>query len=925
MNKKLLIGLVAVLVLVAGAGGAWIMLRHQDSMARARAMLAKGDLRSAGIELRNAVRDQPTNADAHFRLARLDLATGDPVAAGREARLARRNGYKPPEAADLVAAQSLLQQGKFKDLLAEFKADGLPPPEASFMLTLRALASAGLGDLAGAHTLVDQAEKLAPTSADATLAAARIAFAQRDYVRAEHDADRTLALDGKRVDALILKGQLENAKGSRTGALTALDQAVSLAPDNLSARLERANVLMLSSQDTKAMTDVDTVLAHAPRAVGAIFLKAVLLTRKHDWHGADGELQKVSTLLPRLPRGDYFLAMTKAALGQSAQAADAAERYAARNPNDLDGLKLLAQIDLSTNSPDPVIRLLGQAADTGVADAGVLDLLGRAYAMKGQPAQAVQTLTQASDLAPNNASILTHLASSRMQLGDAAGAAGTLERSLQRQPNQVNAEEALVIAAVSAGDISRAQSTLDTLRGQVGETETVGNLTGLIKLAQFDLAGARSQFEAVIKAFPQSIPAKLNLAHVEQLQGKLEDAERNLSDALKQDPTNEAALGAMTGLLLQTNRVARAVAVLETAHKAAPANEAFTAALSDLEVRAGDPKKALAMLDEATGGGTPSPQLLAARARAQVAMSDIAGAQQSWRSILAADPKNVTIRRFLAASLAQQKDYAAAQTVLHDGLVQDPGNSGLLIATVALEQASKGVPAAIALADTLRKDPANMPAVALLKGDLLMTNHQFGDAASAYQAEYKLAPSSILANHAALALAAAGAPAAARTQLDDWLKRSPNDPDTLRELASLDITDRRFPEAAARLKQVLAARPNDGVALNNLAWVLQQQGDPGALSAARRAFLLAPSASVADTLGWILASQGKAAEALPLLRQAAAAQPADPSVQYHLALALSDTDHKDEAVRVLTEIVGRPGTFEDKANAQKLLAKLRSP
>ena len=851
MNKKALIGGAAAVVLLGGAGGAWVVThRNQDPMALAKTMLAKGDVRAAGIELRNAVRDQPNNAQAHLSLAQLDLVTGDAVAAERESRLAKRTGFKPPEAADLLTAQAMLQQSKFKELLAEFKADGLPPAQASFLLTLRALATAGLGDLAGARTLVDQAEKLAPGSADATLAAARIALAQRDYVRAEHDADRTLAIDPKRVDALIMKGQLQNAKGNRTGAVAALDQAVTEAPNNLVARLERANVLMLSNADAKALADVDFVLKREPHYVGAIFLKGVLLARAKDWKGADAALQQVSTVLPRLPRGDYFLAMVKEALGQGAQAADAAERYATRNPNDLDGLKLLARVELTAGTPDPVIRLLGQAADTGIADAGVLDMLGRAYAMKGQAADAVKALTQASALAPDNAAILTHLASSRMQMGDAAGAAGTLEQSLQKQPNQESAEEALVIAAVSAGDLARAQTVLDALRKQVGETEAVGNLTGLIKLAQFDLAGARAQFEAVVTTFPQSIPGKLNLAHVEQLQGKPEDAERTLTDALKQDPTNAPALGALTGLLLQTNRVARAVAVVEAAHKAAPANEAFTSALSDLEVRTGDPAKALAMLNEAVGGGTPSPVLLAARARAQLVGKDMKGAEESWRSILVAVPKDVAVRRFLAGALAQDKDYEGARTVLRDGLAQTPGDPGLLIATVALVQQESGLPAALAMADTLRKDPANMPAAALIKGDLLMTARQFGDAAAAYQAEYKLAPSSTLANHAALAFTAAGAPAAARGQLEDWLKRTPGDPDTLRELASLNIASHDYAAAAAELKQALQVRPNDGVALNNLAWVLQEQHDPGALAAARRAFLIAPSANVADTLGW---------------------------------------------------------------------------
>ncbi len=123
---------------------------------------------------------------------------------------------------------------------------------------------------------------------------------------------------------------------------------------------------------------------------------------------------------------------------------------------------------------------------------------------------------------------------------------------------------------------------------------------------------------------------------------------------------------------------------------------------------------------------------------------------------------------------------------------------------------------------------------------------------------------------------------------------------------------------------MLQQRPNDPVALNNLAWALQEQGRPEALTFARRAYLLAPNPDVADTFGWILATNGRAAEALPLLRDAAKARPQDPSIQYHLALALNGTGNKDEAVQVLDGLVSRPEAFGDKAKAQALLDQLRA-
>src|ERR1051325_11208721 len=68
---------------------------HADYLSNARDALKKGDLKSAQIDLRNAVRADPQNAEAHFLLGRVSIELGDPVAAEREAEAARQRGFDP--------------------------------------------------------------------------------------------------------------------------------------------------------------------------------------------------------------------------------------------------------------------------------------------------------------------------------------------------------------------------------------------------------------------------------------------------------------------------------------------------------------------------------------------------------------------------------------------------------------------------------------------------------------------------------------------------------------------------------------------------------------------------------------------------------------------------------------------------------------
>src|SRR5215469_133708 len=94
---------------------AWPTAYAKDSSASvkdAEQYVAKGNLKAAEIELRNAIREAPQDPVLHARLAEVYLQLGDAAAAEREARAAlERNGSE----ADYISAlmDALLGQEKF--------------------------------------------------------------------------------------------------------------------------------------------------------------------------------------------------------------------------------------------------------------------------------------------------------------------------------------------------------------------------------------------------------------------------------------------------------------------------------------------------------------------------------------------------------------------------------------------------------------------------------------------------------------------------------------------------------------------------------------------------------------------------------------------------------------------------------------------
>jgi predicted Zn-dependent protease len=130
--------------------------------------------------------------------------------------------------------------------------------------------------------------------------------------------------------------------------------------------------------------------------------------------------------------------------------------------------------------------------------------------------------------------------------------------------------------------------------------------------------------------------------------------------------------------------------------------------------------------------------------------------------------------------------------------------------------------------------------------------------------------------------------------------------------------------AIEQFEAVRSARPNDVLALNNLAWLYSRTGDARALTYGEKAHELAPqSPDVNDTLGWILVERGEVDRGLRLLKEAAAAAPAQAIVQYHYAVALSRAGKLEDAQIVLANIVANNGTSPEAADARKLLDQIK--
>ncbi|MBU8536726.1 XrtA/PEP-CTERM system TPR-repeat protein PrsT [Falsiroseomonas tokyonensis] len=895
-----------------------------DAQDRARAAAARGELRAAQIEWRNAVREQPDSGAVRMGLAEASLQLGDAETAQREARAALERGHDPAAATALLL-RSYLIQGRMRDLLADFPEVQAPPDVAAQVAAARALAQLSLRDVAAARSSVALAERLDPGALEPGLAAVALAVAEGDRAAAEARVDRLLQAYPDSDEAWLRKGSLQMDRGDRAGAVASFGRVIARAPGDVPARLRRADARLRMNEPAAAAEDIDAVLAIAPNNVTAAYLRAMQLVSQRSWQAADAALQRISAQLSNFPDGFLLLALTKTGLGQRAQAEDAARRHVARWPDDPRGAKLLAGMVMADGRNREAVAVLTRATQNRPRDAQLYDLLARAQTAIGARRQAVQALEEAARIAPEDAALLTRLAIARMAAGDAEGAQGAVERSLDLGPAQPGAREMLAAAALARGDLEAAAAELEQLDAAARQGEMAGVLEGTLRLLRLDLAGARAAFEGVLARKADSAPARLGLARVLVLQDSAAEAVPLLGAVLRAAPGNVEAMTRLAALAQRQGPVAEAAqAALAAAQAAHPAAAPLALARANMLLQRRDIAGALALLDTPALRNQRGVALPLARSELHAAAGAFAAAETAAQEALAEDPASVPARRQRAALLLRAGDARGAEALLREGLRASPGDAVLQQALLGMVRQTSGAEAAQAEAARMARQANAGPDARALPGDVLMGLQRHAAAAEAYAAAQAAAPSSTLALRQAAALRAADRMAEASRVLEAWVAEHPDDLAAQSALAQLDLMAGRHAAAEARLRRVVAAQPENALALNNLAWVLGEQGEARLAEArgfAERAYYLSANAESADTLGWILARSGEPRLAVTLLRQAVAAG-GQLAAGYHLAHALHQAGDAEGARRVLAPVLASATAFPERAAAERLHAML---
>jgi Flp pilus assembly protein TadD/Zn-dependent protease with chaperone function len=132
-------------------------------------------------------------------------------------------------------------------------------------------------------------------------------------------------------------------------------------------------------------------------------------------------------------------------------------------------------------------------------------------------------------------------------------------------------------------------------------------------------------------------------------------------------------------------------------------------------------------------------------------------------------------------------------------------------------------------------------------------------------------------------------------------------------------------EATREYRAVLARNPKNGVAMNNLAFLLVQNGGSldEALTLAQDAQQLLPNlAEVRDTVGWIYLKKGLTDDAIAVFDEIVQKRPDSSTFHFHLGMALAQKGDRFGAATQLNEALRCHPPEEEAGEIRELLAKI---
>jgi putative PEP-CTERM system TPR-repeat lipoprotein len=895
----------------------------EDYINRANDYLKNGELKSAVIELKNALQKDGNNSKARMLLGEAYIKLRDGASAEKELKRAKRLGEKSPSL-QIDLGRAYLLQGKADHVLASL--DDNKKYSASVrakILTLKAQAYFLKGNKPQSQKTYEQAIELDAKSINAKLGLARIAMLDHHLDKATGLVKSVVEASPKSDEAWALYGEIARLSGEHKIARERFDKALKLEPGNLTALLGKASASIESKKLDIALSTTGTILKRYPNHPMANYLRGVAQFRKSNINEAEESIQKVLQVAPNHIPSLQIMGAINFSKGKYEQAEQSLRQVMTAVPGNTHAAKILAATYLKTKQPKQAIGLLQRFADKS-KDPQLLSLLGSAYMQDRQNDKGLEMLEKALALAPKAVGIQTQLAMAQLMSGEGSKAAEQLESAVELSPELTQADVMLTLVHLRNKEFQKALTAATNMQKKNRSDPLPHNLMGAAYLGLKKRQEARQQFEKALKVDNKFAPAAINLAKMDEQDGKVDRAIKRYKNILKQHPEHAGALMSLARITERQGDEPHALAYMEKAYELNPDNMAPGLFLIKYYLKQENSLKALSIARNLKDRAPKNPQVVKALGTVQAANKEYSSAILTFQSLAKLVPESPEPPFLIGKTYLETDDLKTAKKHFEDSLKLKADYVPAQLALVDLELKTNDTKQALSIARNIQKQ---YPAQSLgyqVEGDIYARTKSYDKAIVLYKKAMEKSKTPELVIKLSNAYSKVGINKENYELLENWIKENPRDLRATLLLANIYQAANRNKKAIARYSQALELNPKNVIALNNIAWLYQVEKDPKALDYAERAYNLASNnPSVADTYGWLLVNAGKADKGLTILQQAVIQAPHLPEVRYHMAVAMHKAGHSNDARIELERLLNNKVDFPEVKQAQQLLKEIQ--
>ncbi len=888
------------------------------------------------IQLKNALKLDAKHLPSQILLGIVYLEIAQPQQAELALAKARQMGADQ----NLIAipmAQAMLRLDKYSKLDRFCALKTRSPKVESKLQVLLGGSYIERNRLDDAEKAFIAAENLDPESPHALLAQLNLSMKQTQDDKSRDLLERLKEMAPNLPDVWMKEAQFQEYLGDLDNALRAYNKVLKLNPEYVNARVARAAIIQRRDEDHDwVLNELEPLVKKYEDILNPemIYTYVVSLLKK----GRIDEARKMTELAkkrliifgedilnqyPSLLFLDISLAIFE---GDLSKAKDSANRLLRISPGNSSARLLLGKIYMEMGDSRRALEALSTIYIYKRKDPLFLSYYGRALHDTGNSKDAIYELDLARDLGYNKRDLYQSIALANKALGKLDAAINSLEEGVELHSDDVGLGILLVQLYIEKNDFRSAETMLSTLAKLGSNDPRIENYYGLLKIAENKPEEAEAYFKKALELNEQFILAMVNLARIYITRDELSEAELMLNKVLEIDGDSRDAMIGMAQVADRKGNIPESIRWFERLWGQDPnaINEAVM--LVKLYRREALYDEALRtinrLFDKNPNNFTVLTTLLETLIEAE--KPDLAVHQ--LKSSLRYSSDFSMEQLFQLAGFQMQLDDmdGAANTLIRSLTVKKdfiPAKVQLIRLFISMRRYGEALVQAAEIKEFL---PDNNLSDAL-KGDILLAAGKEKEAYEAYtEAIHQQASTALYLNIYRLESKKSGAKIAIK-KLQEWAKSNPDDHRAQYGLALALIDINEYQKSLDIHHKLLKQQPDNPLLMNNIAWLMQIRGDTGAYEYIKSAYERFPeNPAILDTYGWILTENNQPELGLRYLRQAMSRSSEDPSIRYHLALALKELGRKDEALSSLRKLMETDPDFHELTQAKAVLAQLEN-